>query len=272
VGRAVWAAGAIAGTSGLPERFRVGAERLLDRLVRVAPRLADVSPRACAYAVLGLTRAPATHRQPVLAHLVGALADAWHASATVDWCWPEDRLTYDNARLVQAMLRGSVPLRDGAVEAQALASLDWYVHEVGLDRGMLRTVGNRWRHRSEQPRRADADSGDEQPIDAAALVDTLADAWRLTGRRCYAVLALRAYRWFLGHNRLAARLYHERTGGCLDGLGLDAPNLNQGAESTLAYYQATLALARAGLAAVVDGEGFEEVLNVHVGRCHPPGA
>ena len=74
------------------------------------------------------------------------------------------------------------------------------------------------------------------------------EAWQYTRDARYARLGGWAYAWFLGRNRAGARLYAERTGGCYDGLSATAPNENQGAESTLAYYQALLGLVGAGLA------------------------
>ena len=44
-----------------------------------------------------------------------------------------------------------------------------------------------------------------------------------------------AFEWFLGSNDLGLDLYDAKTGGCCDGLQEDRVNLNQGAESTLAF-------------------------------------
>jgi hypothetical protein len=41
--------------------------------------------------------------------------------------------------------------------------------------------------------------------------------------------------WYLGQNDLVAPLWDTNTGACYDGLGPEGPNLNQGAESTLAW-------------------------------------
>jgi regulator of protease activity HflC (stomatin/prohibitin superfamily) len=46
--------------------------------------------------------------------------------------------------------------------------------------------------------------------------------------------------WFTGNNELRVSLYDYQTGGCRDGLHADGPNLNQGAESTLAWLIARL--------------------------------
>ena len=55
-----------------------------------------------------------------------------------------------------------------------------------------------------------------------------------------------AFSWFVGRNDLGLELYDPVTGGCCDGLLPDRVNLNQGAESTLAFL---LALAEMSLLA-----------------------
>ncbi len=54
-----------------------------------------------------------------------------------------------------------------------------------------------------------------------------------------------------GRNRLQRPLYDFATGGCSDGLGRDALNDNEGAESTLAFHHAALLLDAAGVRAAV---------------------
>ena len=44
-----------------------------------------------------------------------------------------------------------------------------------------------------------------------------------------------AFKWYLGQNDLKAFVCDLRGGGCYDGLQPDGVNLNQGAESTLAW-------------------------------------
>jgi hypothetical protein len=62
---------------------------------------------------------------------------------------------------------------------------------------------------------------------------------------------VRAFEWFLGRNRLELSVQDFTTGGCYDGLGEHTVNLNEGAESTLAYLQALLVLNTAGLQATL---------------------
>jgi hypothetical protein len=51
-----------------------------------------------------------------------------------------------------------------------------------------------------------------------------------------------AFEWFLGKNHLHQIVYNPRTGGCYDGLEKENINLNQGAESTVSYLMARLAV------------------------------
>jgi hypothetical protein len=48
--------------------------------------------------------------------------------------------------------------------------------------------------------------------------------------------------WFLGVNDLGVPLYDFRTGACADGLTIEGPNQNKGAESTLCCLLALLTL------------------------------
>ena len=74
------------------------------------------------------------------------------------------------------------------------------------------------------------------------MVQTLALAYKLTKNPEYEKNSLKAFHWFLGKNTLNQVVYNEKTGGCYDGLDQKDLNLNQGAESTLAYLSARLSL------------------------------
>lgn len=81
----------------------------------------------------------------------------------------------------------------------------------------------------------------------SALTEALIEAWKYTGDREYAHRAVWAFEWFLGRNTHGLPVYDDLSGGCHDGLGPAGLNPNEGAESTLAYLQALLALESAGL-------------------------
>jgi len=147
--------------------------------------------------------------------------------------------------------------RDDAIET-GLTALRWLGDESGLDEGTLRLTGHLGRHRSGPVRCA----GDEQPLDASAFVAAELAAFAVTDDPDHAARARTAFEWFLGRNRLGRPLYDFATGGCSDGLGDEATNDNQGAESTLALHRAALLLDAARLPAVLRPRAREPI---HVG-------
>ena len=248
VGRSVWALGEILSTAWVPAV--VGPTgRLLHSVV--ASLLGEIPLRTAGYAVLGLARLDADRLgrdgRLLLERSVEQLAAAYGSSASEDWRWYEERLTYDNARLPHALIAGATALGRADLVQIGLESLKWLGDESGLGAGTLVLTGHDGRRRGEPA----PGTGDEQPLDASAFVEAELAAFAVTGDPDHAIRARRAYDWFLGRNRLHRPLYDFATGGCSDGLGSEATNDNQGAESTLAFHRAALLLDAAGLPAVL---------------------
>jgi glycosyltransferase involved in cell wall biosynthesis len=249
-GRAAWALGEVVAAEANPAVITPALVLLREFL----PALAEQrSPRTMAFAALGLAHAgPAVvghGATAVLRTLAGRLVEQLRANASPDWYWAEDVLSYDNARLPQALIAAGCRLGDRAMVDEGLRSLDWYAGEVGIDGPSLQLVGHNCRRRGEPG----PGSGDEQPLDAAALVEAEVEAFLATGDDARSRLAVRAFEWFLGRNRLRQFVYDVSTGGCHDGVAESALNGNEGAESTLAYLQAVLALHAAGVEATLPG-------------------
>jgi glycosyltransferase involved in cell wall biosynthesis len=246
VGRSVWALGEILATAWIPAVV-VPARDLLERHVRALA--GDVSLRTAAYTVLGLSRLDADRldlrARSLLERLTEQLADAYRRTAADGWRWFEDELTYDNARLSQALLSGGHVLGRDDLSELGLESLRWLGDECGLEDGHLRLPGHHGRRRDE----AAPGAGDEQPLDAAALIEAELTAFAVTRETEHGIRATHAFEWFLGRNHLERPLYDFATGGCSDGLGEDALNQNEGAESTLALHRAALLLDAAGVRA-----------------------
>jgi glycosyltransferase involved in cell wall biosynthesis len=254
VGRSVWALGDLLATAWIPAVV-VPARDLLERLVRALA--GDVSLRTAAYTVLGLARLDADRldlrARNLLERLTEQLADAYRSTATEGWRWFENELSYDNARLSQALLSGGHALGRDDLSELALESLRWLGDECGLEEGRLRLPGHHGRRREE----AAPGAGDEQPLDAAALVEAELSAFAFTRDAEHGLRATRAFEWFLGRNRLERPLYDFATGGCSDGLGNEALNDNEGAESTLALHRAALLLDAAGVRAPIRAHTLE---------------
>jgi len=248
VGRSVWALGEILSTAWVPAV--VGpTRRLLDTVISaLAP---PMSLRTGAYTALGLARLDPdrldSDARLLLERAVEQLAAAYERTGSDDWCWFEDVLAYDNARLPHALIAGGVALDRDDLVRTGLESLRWLGDESGLNEGILRLTGHGGRKRTEPA----PGSGDEQPLDASAFVEAELAALAVTGEAEHGVRAKRAFDWFLGRNRLRQPLYDFATGGCCDGLGATATNDNEGAESTLAFHRAALLLDAAGVTVAV---------------------
>ena len=104
-------------------------------------------------------------------------------------------------------------------------------------------IGQKGWYRREGPRTL----FDQQPEDVFAAIQALESAYLLTRQKKYRQLASKAFSWFLGNNLMGLRLYDDKSGGCHDGLTPIGVNKNQGAESTLSYFQARLIVEQLGL-------------------------
>ncbi len=248
VGRSIWALGDVLSTAWVPAAVEP-ARRLLASLV--ASLDADMSLRTAAYAILGLARLDADRLDAsarlLLERCVTQLETAHEQSARDGWRWFEDRLTYDNARIPHALIVGGAALERDQAVAAGLDSLAWLGDECGLAEGVLRLPGHLGRGRGEPA----PGGGDEQPLDASAIVEAELCAFAVAGEPEHGSRAQRAFEWFLGRNRLGLPLYDFATGGCSDGLGEEAVNGNEGAESTLAFHRAQQVLDAAGLPRVL---------------------
>ena len=82
--------------------------------------------------------------------------------------------------------------------------------------------------------RDDRPAFDQQPIEVAAMADACARAEVVTGDADWRRGIDLAIRWFAGDNDARAVMWNPHTGGGYDGLQTSGPNLNHGAESTIA--------------------------------------
>ena len=252
VGRAIWALGEVVAAHPPRQESRT-CLRLLTEMAPVLDHL--TAPRELAFALLGLTRPDLETMPEPLRSAVRRLADrlaGWYDEHRRDgWDWFEDQLTYDNARLPQALIAAGSRLGDPELVRRGVTALDWYTDQCCVDSPAVRLVGNQWRRADDSLAEHE---GDEQPVDVAALVEALVEAFTQTGGEHYGRQAVHAFEWFLGRNTHGLPVYDFATGGCHDGLGPAGPSENEGAESTLAYLQARLALEGAGLQRFVGRE------------------
>ena len=129
-----------------------------------------------------------------------------------------------------------------------LRSLNWLIHIQTDSKGHFVPIGNHgWFVRNGERARFD-----QQPIEAQEMIEACIEAYKITKDEKWIEEARRCFDWFLGRNDLNVPLYNHKTAGCRDGLTADGANLNQGAESTLAWLLSLLNLHSLSEATVVD--------------------
>jgi glycosyltransferase involved in cell wall biosynthesis len=232
-GRTLWALGACARGDSDPSRRRWAAALFKAALPAVEHFL---SPRAWAFTLLGLDAYCALVVGDLAAGrmrdlLADRLAAAFQATESKDWCWFEDVLAYDNARLAQALLVTGTAIKRPPLVKIGVASLRWLMALQTTSDGWFRPVGTE----SFGVKRKAPQAFDQQPVEAAAAISACLAAWRLDNGAEWTAGAMRAFNWFLGGNDLQTSLVEPNGGGCLDGLHPDRPNENRGAESAVSY-------------------------------------
>jgi hypothetical protein len=224
--------------------LRGAAGRLFELAV---PAAVDFkSPRACAFALLGLEEYLASFpgdRAVVTAAdaLANRLLASYRAVHSADWNWFENSLSYSNARLPQALIRAGTRSANDEMVAAGLSALNWLATNQLCDvRGHFVPIGSHGFY-SKNTEKA---SFDQQPVEACAVVSACLQAYQASGESGWQKEAWTAFNWFLGDNDLQIALYDSTTGGCRDGLHPDRANENQGAESTLSFLMALLEMRK----------------------------
>ena len=225
-GRALWGLGTAAARCTVPWIRREAITAFRRGATARSPW-----PRAMAFA--GLGAAEVLRADPHAGDAAQLLADAATAigpptGTSPEWIWPESELTYANPALAEVLIAAGDLLGDEPLLRAGLRMLAWLCREQDHD-GHLSTVAvGGWRPGIPKHR------FDQQPIEAAATADACATAAAVTGDDRWDEQLFRAIAWFLGDNDGEAVMYDPLTGGCYDRLTVNGPNLNQGAESTLA--------------------------------------
>ena len=232
-GRALWALGVGVGRS--PYRsFQIMAGQLF---ALALPALTEfTSPRAWALGLIGIHEYLRRLSGDSLVNqtrgtLTSRLMELFERTAQPDWCWFEEELTYDNAKLPHALILSGRATGQPAVFERGLQSLRWLTELQISEKGHFRSIGSNGFYRRGGMRA----NFDQQPIEAQAMVSACLEAYRATSDLWWYEQAQRAFDWFIGWNDLGLELCSPKTGGCRDGLHVDRVNRNQGAESTLAF-------------------------------------
>ncbi len=260
-GRTLWA---LASTARLGQSapIRSWARRLYDEAS--ANFALHVSPRATAFSALAADQILVAHPDNLHAHTVAEqagefLIDRFDRSARPGWHWFEASLAYDNCRLSEAIIRLGLRLDHPDWVDCGMRSLAWINDKQTGAGGRFRPIGSDG---------FGVDGAtlpfDQQPVEVWATIDAADAAYEATGDRNWIKYAQAAYQWFHGANDRGVILADVGLGTCRDGITPRGENLNEGAESTLAYHLSHVALCNlVGKAeARTNGRGF---LRGHIG-------
>ncbi len=237
-GRAIWVLGeavALAGTDDLRSAAAYIFEKGLAALQEFS------SPRALSYALVGIHAylrqySGDSEVRRVREKLAERLYRQYKENAGDGWPWIENIVAYGNGKISQALIMSGRWLYNDDMLNAGLKSLEWLLKIQTDEKGHFVPVGsNGWYVRGGEKARFD-----QQPIEAAEMIDACREAYSVTKDSKWLAGAQQCLEWFLGRNDLHVPLYDHGTGGCCDGLHADGPNRNQGAESTLACFLSLL--------------------------------
>lgn len=258
-GRALWALGAVVGRAHEPGRTSLAGQLFHDAL---PPLREFTSPRALAFGLLGIRdylkafsgdREVEGLQRTLARHLLSRFPRSFDGV----WPWCEDGLTYDNARIPQALIASGRALGDEELVHAGVSALQWLAKIQTSDNGNFSPVGSNGFFRRGESRA----QFDQQPLEACASVSACLDAWHATGDERWAREMWHVFSWYLGENDVNTPLYDPITGGCRDGLHTDRANENQGAESTLSFLLALVDMRHLmeGIRLRAEGDKLESV-------------
>lgn len=232
-GRALWALGACVGRSRRPDIQRWAMQWFQKALPGIDE---SPSPRAWSFALAGVHeyfRRLSGDRfvNQLRETLLHQLLTLYRKNSGPQWPWFEDTLTYANAKLPHALILGGRWAGLGEALEVGLRSLRWLTAIQTAEAGHFRPVGTNGFY----PRHGQRAQFDQQPIEAYTTISACLEAWFATHDEFWIKEARKTFEWFLGRNDLGQSVYDASTGGCFDALHMDRVNMNQGAESTLAF-------------------------------------
>jgi hypothetical protein len=150
---------------------------------------------------------------------------------TENWVWFEEGLSYDNARLPQALILTGLSSGSSAYIGAGIRTLRWLMAKQTAPGGHFRPIGTE----GFGNRRASLEKFDQQPVEAAATISACMVAWPADQGAKWKAGAASAFDWFLGANDLSQSVVDIDTGSCPDGLHRLRVNENRGGESVVSY-------------------------------------
>jgi hypothetical protein len=244
-GRAIWALGYLISVSDiLDPKITARAESILSDALYNLHKIH--STRAMAFIIKGLyyfeLKRSSEITKSIIEEFGNRLTQMFLHEKENDWNWYESYLTYANSVIPEAMLCAFLTTGKGQFKEVANLSFEFLLART-YKTNRLNVISNKnWLHKSEMI--VQTIPGGEQPIDVAYMILAMCQFYNYSEDGKYYKMIIDSFDWFLGNNHLNQIIYNPATGGCYDGLEEFNINLNQGAESTLSYLMAKLAVEK----------------------------
>lgn len=241
-GRTIWALGEFLSLKQLLDfNLQSQVELAFDKAIHSITNLQ--SPRAISFCIKGLCFYYEFKKEEAVFQLIVKLADnlvsKYRGVSNEKWQWYENYLTYGNALIPEAMLLAGECVESKLFKNIAHKTFDFLL-ETTFNDNKIEVISNRgWQHKGE-----DKNHFGEQPIEIAYTILALQTFYKTYKTDRYLDKMKVAFNWFMGENHLHQIIYNPVTGGCYDGLEEHQVNLNQGAESTVCYLLARLAMEK----------------------------
>jgi len=236
-GRVIWALGYT-----IYSNISQFKNRALKIWQKAAKNLDSIEPlRSRSFIILGLyyylKKNPEEKYLNIFKKIADSVISDYQKNSTKDWQWFENALFYSNAIIPYSLFKAYQIIKNQIYFGTAVKSLN-FLNQICREDGKPAPIGSDgWYLRGKKKALFR-----QQPIDVADMVLANSEAFYLTQEEKYSSQAQFWFSWFLGNNLLGKKLYNPEDGGCRDGLFSDQLNPNQGAESTILFQLANLAL------------------------------
>ncbi|OGI68370.1 hypothetical protein A2738_00585 [Candidatus Nomurabacteria bacterium RIFCSPHIGHO2_01_FULL_42_15] len=235
--RALWAL-SVASTNTKIGSVKKHASTLFQKQFKLHKKV--ISPRAAAFYIKAFVENLSHHENTDEArkHIefyADFLVDMFEETSDDKWKWFEKILAYSNGILPDALLAAYSVSGNPKYFKVAKASLDFLI-EQSFEGDICVPVGQGgWFKKDGKKERYD-----QQPEEVSALILALHKMILVEDDPIYRQKMMLAFDWFFGNNLSKQMVYTHSTGGTYDGVQEEGVNLNQGAESTIAYLLARL--------------------------------
>ena len=245
--RVMWALSEVQ-SSDLPAKFREETRDIFEERLPLISKLSSLNSQALALIALEkyLGKKRIDYNKDlvygIVKHLADELSGSLDRNSENGWTWFSDKMTYDNARLPQALLMSSEILDDERLLMQGKKSLDFLIKQSfrssngnNHDRVFYGIGNDRWFTKTDFLQGKKPPVYDQQTIEAGAMVEACIDASRILVNNNYKIFYARnVFGWFRGVNVSKNNVLAEN-GGVYDAITKNSVSENQGAESLVGY-------------------------------------